>query len=101
MYYCDQILRFFLCIPASAADAAAVNPNGTKTVLASGLITLLISGNPVLSNGPKSLPGNPPDCIILDNSVFDNLISVAVCLAKALRRFSTCLLVKKIIYEEN
>ena len=35
LYY-DQILRFFLCIPASAAAAAAVNSNGTKTLLANG-----------------------------------------------------------------
>ena len=67
----DQILRFCLCIPASAADAAAVNPKGIKTPLANGLITLFIRGNPVFSNGPKSLPRDPADCII-----FDNLISV-------------------------
>ena len=35
---------------------------------------------------------NPPDCIILDNWVFDNLISVDKLFAKALRRFATCLL---------
>ena len=29
----NQMLRFFLCIPASAADAAAVNPEGIKTFL--------------------------------------------------------------------
>ena len=63
----DQILRFFLCIPAFAAHAAAVNPNGTKTLLANGLITLFINDNSVLSNRPKSLPRYPPDCIILDN----------------------------------
>ena len=28
--------KIFLCIPASAADAAAVNPKGTKTLLANG-----------------------------------------------------------------
>ena len=66
LYY-DQILRFFLCIPAFAADAAAVNPSGTKTLLASGLITLFIIGNPVLSNGPKSLPIKLPNYFILDN----------------------------------
>ena len=65
--YYDQIINFFLCIPASAADAAAVNPNGTKTLLANDLFTLFIRGNPVLSNGPKSQPRNPPDCIIFDN----------------------------------
>ena len=57
---------FFLCIPASAADAAA-NPNGIKTLLAIGRITLFINDNPVFSNGPKSLPRNPADWIILDN----------------------------------
>ena len=29
--------KIFLCIPASAADAAAVNPKGIKTLLANGL----------------------------------------------------------------
>ena len=61
----DLILRFFLCIPASAPDAAAVNPNRIKMVLVNGLITFFINGNPVFSNAPRSLPTNPPDCIIL------------------------------------
>ena len=61
---------------ASAAAAAAVNPNGIKTLLANGLITLFINSNPVFSNGPRSLPRNSPDCITLDIWVFDNLISV-------------------------
>ena len=30
------------CIPASAADFAAVNPKGIKTLLANGLITFLL-----------------------------------------------------------
>ena len=34
----DLILRFFLCILASAADAAAVNLRGIKTLLANGLV---------------------------------------------------------------
>ena len=33
------------------------------------------NGNPVFSNGPNSLPRNSADCIILDNWIFDNLIS--------------------------
>ena len=37
--------KIFLCIPASAADAAAVNPKGF------GLITFFINGNPDLSSG--------------------------------------------------
>ena len=36
MLYYGLILRFFLFIPASTADAAAVNPNGIKTRLANG-----------------------------------------------------------------
>ena len=40
--------KIFLCIPASAADAAAANPKGIKTFLADGLITFFINGNPFL-----------------------------------------------------
>ena len=46
----------FFCIPASAADATAVIPNGIKTLLANGLITFFINGSPVFNNGPRSLP---------------------------------------------
>ena len=53
--------NIFLCIPASAADAAAVNPKGIKTFLANGLITFFINGNSVFSNGPSNLPRNPLD----------------------------------------
>ena len=34
-----------------------------------------------------------PDCITLDNWVFDNLTSVDDLLAKSIERFETCLLV--------
>ena len=60
-------LKIFLCILASAADAAAVSPNGIRTLLANRLITFFINGSPVFNNGPTSLPRNPPYCIILDN----------------------------------
>ena len=60
-----QNLTFF--IPASAADAAAVSPKGIKALLANGLITFFINGNPVFSDGPSHLSRNPLDCIILDN----------------------------------
>ena len=53
--------QVFFCIPASAADAAAVNPNGISTLLANGLITFFINDNPVLNYEPRSLPRNPPD----------------------------------------
>ena len=54
----------FSLIAASASDAAAVNPNGNKTLLGNGLSTFPIKGNPVFSNGPKSLPKGPPGCLI-------------------------------------
>ena len=60
------ILRFFLRISASAAETTAVNPSGIKAFLANGLIPFFINGNPVSRNGPRSLPRNPPDFIILD-----------------------------------
>ena len=56
-----ELSFFFFCIPASATDAAAVNPNGISTLLANALITFLISGNPVFHNRSRSLPRNPPD----------------------------------------
>ena len=65
-YYYDLIL-IFLCIPASAADAATVSPRGIKKHLANGLFTFFISGNPVFSNGPSNIPRNPPDYTILDS----------------------------------
>ena len=75
--------NIFLCIPASAADAASVNPKGIKTLLANSLITFFINGNPVFSNEPSNLIRNPPDCIISDYRVFDDLIFVDKLLAKA------------------
>ena len=45
--------KIFLCIPASAADATAVNRKGIKTLLANGVITFFISVNPVFSNGQE------------------------------------------------
>ena len=82
----NQILR-------SDDDATAVNPKGITTLLANGLNTFFINGSPVFNNGSRSLPRNPPNCTILDNWVFDNLISVEEIFSKALQRFGTCLLV--------
>ena len=66
--------NIFLWIAATIADAAtAVDPNGIKTLLANILSTFSIKGNPVFSNGLKSLPKNPSDCAILCNWVFDIL----------------------------
>ena len=67
LYNYYELILIFLCIPASAADAAAVNPKGINTLLANGLPTFFIKGNPGFSSGPNSLPRNPPDCIIFDS----------------------------------
>ena len=67
--------KISLWIAASVVTAAAVNPNGIKTLLAKGLSTFFIKANPG-SNGPKSLPKNPPDCPYLCNWVFHNFILV-------------------------
>ena len=45
-----------------------------KTLLANGLSTFFIKGNPVFSNGPKTLPKILPDCPNLWHWVFDNFI---------------------------
>ena len=66
--------NIFSWIAASFADAAAVNPTGIKTLLANGLNTFSIKGNPAFSNGPKSLPKNPSDYPMLCNWVFDNFV---------------------------
>ena len=70
-----QILRFFYLF-LHLLQMLLQLILGIKTLLANDLITFFISGNPVFSNGPSNLPRNPHDCIILDISVFDNLMSV-------------------------
>ena len=51
----------------SAADAAAVNPKGIKILSSNGLITFFIKGHSVFNKGARSIPRDPPDCIILDS----------------------------------
>ena len=48
---------------------------------------------PFFSNGPKSLPRNPPDYPILCNWVFNNFVLADELFAKALRSLETCVLV--------
>ena len=92
--------NIFLWIAASVADAGSVNPNGIKTLLANGLSTFPLEGNPVFSNGPKMLPENPPDWPILCNWFFDNFILTDESSTKALRSFETCVLVSKNLYRK-
>lgn len=57
----------------SAAYAAAVNYNVIEILLANDVSTFLFNGKPVLNSGPRSLPRNSPDCIILEICIFDKL----------------------------
>ena len=83
-YYFFPFVYFFNCIIVlsyckcwyreknkPAADAAAVNSNDIKIIVANDWSAFFINGKPVISNEPRSLPRNSPDCIILDSSVFD------------------------------
>ena len=83
--------NIFLWIAASVADDATGNTNGIKNRLASGLSTFFNKGNPVFSNGPNSLPENPPHCPILCNWVFDHFILAGTLFPKALKRFDLCI----------
>ena len=85
--------KIFFWIAASVANAAAVNSNGFKTLLANGLSTFFIKGNPVFSNGCKCLPRNPLDCPNLWDWVFDNFILTNELFAKTLRSLESCVLV--------
>ena len=66
--------KILLCIPASAVDDAASNPNGIRKFWANGWTTFFSNGKPVFNNRPSSLPRNPLGCTILDIWIFDSLI---------------------------
>ena len=82
--------NIFLRIAACVIIAAAINPNNIKTLLANGLRTFPIKGNPVFCNGAKSLPKNSPDYPILCNWAFDSFILADELFEKALRSLETC-----------
>ena len=50
------------------------------------------------SDGPRSLPRNPPDCPILCKWVFDNFTLAEELFAIVLRSFETCVLVNNNLY---
>ena len=72
-----------------------------KALLAIGSSTFFINEKSIFSNEPRSLPRNPPVCTILDNWVFDNLVSADKQFAKALRKFAASPLVNNNMYVEN
>ena len=88
----------FFWIAASVADAAAVNPNGIKTLLASVFSTFFIKGKSVFSNGLRNLLKNSLDCLILFNWVFDNFILADELFAKVLRSLETHVLINNNLY---
>ena len=61
----DLDLKILLCVPASATDAAIVNPSGIKTLSAVVLSTCFLNGIPVFNKDLRSLLRNLPHCIIL------------------------------------
>ena len=63
------------------------------TLLANRGSTFFINGRQNLINGPRFLPRNPLDCLILDSWVFDNFISFDELFAKAMQILATFLLV--------
>ena len=92
--------NIFKWIAASVASAAALSPNGIKTLLAIGLSTFFIKGKSVFSKGPKSLPKNPLDSLILYNWVFDTFILADEPFAKALQSLKACVLVNNNLCEK-
>ena len=61
-------------IPTSHCDAAAVNPNDIKMLLANSLSAFFNKGKPVFSSGSNILSRNPPVSTISDYWVFNNFI---------------------------
>ena len=47
--------KLFFKVAATVADAAAVNPNGTKILLDDGVGTIFINGKPAVINGLRKL----------------------------------------------
>lgn len=59
-----SIPNIFLLMAASVGDAATVNPNLIKILLANNLNAFSFKDKPVVGNGFRSLPKKPPDCTI-------------------------------------
>ena len=51
--------------------------------------TFFINGNPTFINGPRSLPSDLPDYIILDSCIFDTIIFAYESFVKALQGIET------------
>ena len=81
------------------SDAAAVNPNGIKTLLVYGLNTFSLKEMQLLVVVLKvylkilliSLPKNPPDFPILCNWIFDDFVLADELFENALQSLETCI----------
>ena len=82
-------------ILTSAPEAIAVNLNGINTLFSNSLSTFFINSRLIFINCPRSLPRNPPECMILDSWVFDNVLSFDDLTEKSLQWLATCLLANK------
>ena len=82
---------YFLWVPASIAEAAAVITNGAKMFFAKETATF--------SNGPANLlnnePKNSPDYIVLVIGALDNFISVDILFLNTFFNLVVCLVVNK------
>ena len=67
----------FLCNSASAANAAGVNPNGSKTLLANTFSIFLIKVKSIFSNDLRGLSRNPTDYTVLGSWFFNNFVLFA------------------------
>ena len=85
----------FFGITTSIADAASVNPNGIQTLLASSLITFFINDKPTFIKGPRTLPKDPPKCIILEIYVCNNFVLEGKLFTSSLESIVTRLSVKE------
>ena len=79
--------------PAFVTDGGTVNLNGIKINLSNSLSTFFLKGKPVFNNDPRNLPKNLPDCLILDNLVFDSFILADELFPKTLGSLKFCALV--------
>ena len=55
--------KIFFRVAVSVADAAAVNPNGTKILLDDGVGTIFINGKPAVINGLGKLRKVPSSLV--------------------------------------
>ena len=78
-----MLFFFFFWISASAAEAAGVISNVSKTFFAKGIATFINGPADLLNNDPE----NPPDWIILEIWVLESFRSVYILLLNAFLSF--------------